>query len=151
MAESASILPILDADAYEGEGEHDVICAKGEHDVICGKREHDVMRSKGEHDFICSKGEHDVIRSKGEHDGICGKDEHDVIHSKGEHGCICGKGEHDVIYSKVKPKRNRPKMAEVHDLPARPFRRAKSKGASRKNSFTQTGKIQVYIKIERTT
>ena len=133
MAESASILPILDADAYEGEGEDDVICAKGEHDVIC------------------SKGEHDVIRSKGEHDGICGKDEHDVIYSKGEHGCICGKGEHDVIYSKVKPKRNRQEMAEVHGLPARPFRRAKSKGASRKNSFTQTGKIQVYIKIKRTT
>ena len=133
MAESASILPILDADVYEGEGEHDVICAKGEHDVICGK------------------GEHDVICNKGEHDGICGKDEHDVIHSKGEHGCICGKGEHDVIYSKVKPKRNRPEMAEVHGLPARPFRREKSKGASRKNSFTQTGKIHVYIKIKRTT
>ena len=115
MAERASIPPILDADAYEGEGEDDVICCKGEHDVICGKGEHD------------------------------------VIHSKGEHGCICGKGEHDVIYSKVKPKRNRPEMAEEHGLPARPFRRAKSKGASRKNSFTQTGKIQVYIKIKRTT
>ena len=127
MAESASILPILDADAYEGEGEGDVICGKGEHDVICGK------------------GEHDAIRNKGEHDGICGKDEHDVIRSKGEHDSICGKDEHDVIYSKVKPKRNRPEMAEVHGLPARPFCRAISKGASRKNSFTQTGKIQVCI------
>ena len=133
MAESASIPPILDADAYEGEGEDDVICGKGEHDGICGKYEHDVIHSKGEHGCICGKGEHDVI------------------YSKGEHGCICGKGEHDVIYSKVKPKRNRPEMAEVHGLPARPFRLAKSKGASRKNSFTQTGKIQVYIKIKRTT
>ena len=98
-----------------------------------------------------TKVEHDVIGGKVEHDGICGKDEHDVIHSKGEHGCICGKGEHDVIYSKMKPNRNRPEMADVHGLPARPFRRAKSKGASRKNSFNQTGKIQVYIKIKRTT
>ena len=142
MAERASIPPILDADAYEGEGEDDVICCKGEHDVICGKGEHDAIRSKGEHDGICGKDEHDVIHSKGEHGCICGKGEHDVIHSKGEH---------DVIYSKVKLKRNRPEMAEVHGLPARPFRRAKSKGASKKNSFTQTGKIQVYIKIKRTT
>ena len=82
---------------------------------------------------------------------MCGKGEHDVIHSKAEHDVICGKGEPDVIYSKVLLKRNRQEMAEVHGLPARPFRRAKSKGASRENSFTQTGKIQVYIKIKRTT
>ena len=46
MAESASILPILDADAYEGEGKDDFLCGKGEHDVICSKGEHDVIRSK---------------------------------------------------------------------------------------------------------
>ena len=62
MAESASILPILDADTYEGEGEHDVICAKGEHDVICSKGEHDVIRSKGEHAcHMQQRDEHDVI------------------------------------------------------------------------------------------
>ena len=69
--------------------------------------------------------------------------EHDVICNKGEHDVICGKGESDVIYSKVIPKRNRQEMAEVHGLPARPFRRGKLKGASRENSFTQTGKIQL--------